>query len=37
MRASFFLSIVGGLTAALMSGAAVAQSCPAPKTMTFQV
>ena len=37
MRASLLLSIVGGLTAALMSGAALAQSCPAPKTMTFQV
>jgi glutamine cyclotransferase len=37
MRASFVLSFVGGLTAALFSGAAVAQSCPAPKTMTFQV
>ena len=37
MRASFFLSIVGGLTAVLISGAALAQSCPAPKTMTFQV
>ncbi len=37
MRASIFLSIFGGFTAALISGAALAQSCPAPKTMTFQV
>ena len=37
MRASFALSIAAGLAAALASGSALAQSCPAPKTMTFEV
>ena len=37
MRASLSLSIAAGLAAAVMSSPAVAQTCPAPKTMTFQV
>jgi len=37
MRASLARSFAVGFAAALFSGAAFAQSCPAPKTMTFQV
>ena len=37
MRASFVLSLLSGLGAVLISGTALAQSCPAPKSMTFQV
>jgi glutamine cyclotransferase len=37
MRASFSLSVAVGLAAALISGSALAQSCAAPKTMTFEV
>ena len=37
MRSSFALRIAIGLAAVLMSGTALAQSCPAPKTMTFEV
>ncbi len=37
MRVSLARSLAIGVAAALVSGAAFAQSCPAPKTMTFQV
>ena len=37
MRAFFARSFAVGFAAALVSGAAFAQSCTAPKTMTFQV
>jgi len=37
MRASPARSLAIGFAAALVSGAAFAQSCPTPKTMTFQV
>lgn len=37
MRASFARSFALGFAAALISGVAFAQACPAPKAMTFQV
>jgi glutamine cyclotransferase len=37
MRASFARLIAAGFAAALMSGSAWAQTCAAPKTMTFEV
>ena len=37
MRMTFFLRIAVGFLAALSSSGAFAQTCPAPKTMTFEV
>jgi glutamine cyclotransferase len=37
MRASLALSVAAGFAVALLSSAALAQTCLAPKTMTFQV
>jgi glutamine cyclotransferase len=37
MRTPFVRSLAAGFAAALISGSAFAQGCPAPKTMTFEV